>query len=134
MTRISTITAAITILLTVACSAGTTTAPAGVTPALAKSGLQVPGPHEVTFRRRYYREYAPFTYYAPPAVPYYAPPVYGYAAPPPAYYAPPSVYYPPLRRYYGPPVVYIDPDDDYAPRPLRPVLYGLVMRWRLRSV
>jgi hypothetical protein len=125
MTGISTITAAITILITVAGSAGTTAAPAGISPALVKSGLQVPGPHEVTFRRRYYREYAPYSYYAPPpAVTYYAPPVYGYAAPPPAYYAPPSVYYPPIRRYYGPPVVYIDPDDDYAPRRFLPYYTG----------
>jgi hypothetical protein len=125
MTRISTITAAITILVTVACSAGSmAAAPVGAAPVLAKSQLHVPGAHEITFRRRYYREYAPYTYYAPPAVTYYAPPVFGYAAPPPLYYAPPQVYYPPVRRYYRPPVVYIDPYDDYAPRRLDPYYTG----------
>ena len=102
MTRISTITAAITILVAVACSAGSTAAaPAGAVPALAKSQLHVPGAHEITFRRRYYREYAPYTYYAPP-----------------------QVYYPPVRRYYRPPVVYIDPYDYYAPRRFDPYYTG----------
>ena len=135
MTRISTITAAITILITVACSAGSmAAAPVGAAPVLAKSQLHVPGAHEITFRRRDYREYAPYTYYAPPAVTYYAPPVYGYAAPPPLYYAPPQVYYPPVRRYYGPPVVYIDPLRRLRAAPLGPVLYGLVIRGRQSSV
>jgi hypothetical protein len=94
---------------------------------LTAPSFRVPGAQHVTFRKRYYREYAPYgyapySYYAPPVVTYWAPPIYGYAAPPPVYYAPPVVYAPPIRQYYGPNVYY--EADYYRPRGFAPYYTG----------
>lgn len=115
MTRKCIISAALTMSVLGVFTEGPIAAPVSGVPIATASQSGSLGLQEVTFRRRYYREYAPYPYYyAPPVVTYYAPPVYGYAAPPPAYYAPPSGYV-----YYPLPVVYSNPYY-YAPRRFAP--------------
>lgn len=121
MTKAPLASAAIGILSLVACLGDAAAAP--IAPSAVVGPLNRALVAQITFRKRYYREYAPYSYYGPPVVTYWAPPIYGYAAPPPVYYSPPVVYAPPVRHFYGPPVVYYE-TDYYRPRGFAPYYTG----------